>query len=147
MEEDDYLSDKFLVEASTSAPKTYVDRRKEAQKQSRVKNDQGRIKSRRQRELESREEALNKSLIAKAKEDEEDGIGNANKALSIMMKMGYKPGEPLGRDQNEPGLAEKPHIPTDQQVDVEQSDCGRRRTEPLPIHEWDGAYGLPRYSP
>ncbi|CDO74052.1 hypothetical protein BN946_scf185043.g102 [Trametes cinnabarina] len=50
-EEDDYLSDKFLVDASfssgaatttTSAPKTYAERRKEALKRSALKNEQNR---------------------------------------------------------------------------------------------------------
>ena len=99
-DDDDYLSDKFLLESSTastsSKPTTYSQLRKEAHKKSQLKNEQNRTKSRRQREVEAREEALSKSLFERAKEEEAAGIGSGNKALSIMMKMGFKPGQSLG---------------------------------------------------
>ncbi|RPD61927.1 hypothetical protein L226DRAFT_560632 [Lentinus tigrinus ALCF2SS1-7] len=100
-DEDDYLSDKFLVEAaaasSSSAPKSYADRRKEALKQSALKNEQNRTKSRREREREAREEALNRSLFERAQEEAQES-GQQNKALAMMMKMGFKPGQALGKD-------------------------------------------------
>ncbi|KAI0721874.1 hypothetical protein C8T65DRAFT_565447 [Cerioporus squamosus] len=100
-EEDDYLSDKFLVEAaaasSSSASKTYADRRKEALRQAALKNEQNRTKSRRERELEAREEALNRSLFERAQEETQES-GQQNKALAMMMKMGFKPGQALGKD-------------------------------------------------
>ncbi|KAI0334765.1 hypothetical protein GY45DRAFT_1431268 [Cubamyces sp. BRFM 1775] len=105
-EEDDYLSDKFLVEAaaasssSSSAPKTYAERRKEAQKRAALKNEQNRTKSRRELEREAREEALSRSLFERAQEEARES-GRENKALAMMMKMGFKPGQALGRAEEE----------------------------------------------
>lgn len=96
-DEDDYLSAKYLVDVPEAKPvKTYSQIRKDAQKKGQVKQEQNRIKSRRERELEAREEGLSKSLFERAKEEEEAGLGSGNKALSIMMKMGFKPGQSLG---------------------------------------------------
>lgn len=97
-DDDDYLSDKFLVAASSSSTKasSYTQLRKEAQKKAQLKNEQNKQKGRRQREIEAREEGLSKSLFDRAKEEEAAGTGSANKALSIMMKMGFKPGQSLG---------------------------------------------------
>ncbi|KAG1892654.1 hypothetical protein F4604DRAFT_1672625 [Suillus subluteus] len=100
-DEDDYLSDKFLIQvAAEFVPKTYAQRRQEALKQSRVKNEQNRMKSRRQREQESREEGLSKSLFERAQE-EEKAVGGS-KALGIMMKMGFKVGQSLGKTEDSP---------------------------------------------
>lgn len=105
-EEDDYLSDKFLVEAaaaassSSSAPKTYAERRKEAQKRAALKNEQNRTKSRRELEREAREEALSRSLFERAQEEARES-GRENKALAMMMKMGFKPGQALGKTEEE----------------------------------------------
>ena len=88
-DEDDYLSDKFLLESapSLSKPKTYAERRKEAQRLAAIKNEQNRKKSRRQLEQEAREEGLSKSLFERAKDEE--AAGQQNKALAMMMKMGF----------------------------------------------------------
>ena len=103
-DEDDYLSDKFLVEANSSASsstsKTYAERRKEALKRSALKNEQNRKKSLKEREREAREEALNRSLFERAQE-EAQGSGQQNKALAMMMKMGFKPGQALGKEEDE----------------------------------------------
>lgn len=100
-EEDDYLSDKFLVEAvSSSAPKTYVDQRKETLRRNARKNEDNRKKSRREREREAREEALNRSLFERAQEEAKES-GQQNKALAMMMKMGFKPGQALGKDESD----------------------------------------------
>ncbi|PIL36770.1 hypothetical protein GSI_00460 [Ganoderma sinense ZZ0214-1] len=101
-DEDDYLSDKFLVEATSSsskssAPKTYRERRKEAHKRSALMNEQNRTKSRNEREREAREEALGRSLFERAHEEAEES-GQQNKALAMMMKMGFKPGQALGKE-------------------------------------------------
>ncbi|KAL0581979.1 hypothetical protein V5O48_000037 [Marasmius crinis-equi] len=93
-EEDDYLSDKFLIESTTpqtSSSKTYSQIRKDAQKRAALKNEQNRKKS----QKEIREEGLSKSLFERAKEEEPSSGGN--KALMMMMKMGFKPGQALGR--------------------------------------------------
>jgi hypothetical protein len=94
-DDDDYLSDKFLLNtAEPQKPKTYSEKRKEALFKSRLKSDQNRIKSRRQLEIESREDGLSKSLFERAEDDK--ASGSENKALSMMMKMGFKPGQALG---------------------------------------------------
>ncbi|KAF8211287.1 hypothetical protein K438DRAFT_1807059 [Mycena galopus ATCC 62051] len=152
--EDDYLAnlDKFLVDAKpTSAPKTYSQIRKEAAKQSQLKNEQNRTKGRRQRELESRTEGLSKSLFERAKEDEDAGISSGNKALSIMMKMGFKPGQALGTADSE-GLTQPPaqeSLPDEDPVagpSNSDSSANPKRSghqvEPLPINEWAGKRGI-----
>ena len=148
-DEDDYLSDKFLLESapSLSKPKTYAERRKEAQRLAAIKNEQNRKKSRRQLEQEAREEGLSKSLFERAKDEE--AAGQQNKALAMMMKMGYKPGESLGQSYDDPPPAggsggPKPATPDDgPQADPHHTPEPRRggighRAEPLPLNEWVG---------
>lgn len=157
-DEDDYLSDKFLVQvAAESAPKTYAQRRQEALKQSRVKNEQNRMKSRRQREQESREEGLSKSLFERAQE-EEKAVGGS-KALSIMMKMGFKVGQSLGKTEDSPpkttvplpgpSLSEDESEQGTSRAQSESADLGedlkgnpRHKVEPLPLNEWRGKQGI-----
>lgn len=146
-DEEDYLSDKFLVEtaASSSQPKTYTQRRQEFLKQSRVKDEQNRPKSRRQREQESREEGLRKSLFERAKEDNE---GGKNKALEIMLKMGFKIGESLGHKEGLPAR-EGTSSPRRSGSETRESSEPREqrntpsdsthRAEPLPLNEWSGS--------
>lgn len=148
-DEDDYLAniDKFLVDPNTtSAPKTYSQIRKEAAKQSTLKNQQNRTKSRRQREVESRTEGLSKSLFERAKDEEDAGLVSGNKALSIMMKMGFKPGQALGATEDE-GLRplDAPETPPDDPIagpsNPDLSANSKRlqhKVEPLPINEWAG---------
>jgi len=146
-DEEDYLSDKFLVEAAapSSKPKTYAQRRQESLRQGRIKNEQNRLKSRRQREQESREEGLRKSLFERAKEDDE---GGENKALGIMLKMGFKIGQSLG--QNEGSLAQdtSPLGPSGNDANESSEPTERQnisstsspRVEPLPLNEWTGSF-------
>lgn len=109
-DEDDFMSDKFLVESSKpSQSKTYTEKREEASRKAQQQSAVNRTKSRR----EAREEGLRKSLFERAKEEEEQGVGTANKALNMMMKMGFKPGQGLGNSDES-------------------------KTEPLPINEWIG---------
>lgn len=141
-DDEDYLSDKFLVDAaaSSSQPKTYAQRRQESLKQSRIKNEQNRLKNRRQREEESREEGLRKSLFERAKQETE----GENKALGIMLKMGFKIGQSLGQKEGSP-----PHEDTPSKDDANDSSepTERRnissdsshRAEPLPLNEWSGS--------
>jgi len=161
-DDDDYLSDKFLAasSASSSTPRTYSQLRKDAHKKSLVKNVQNRAKSRRQLELESREAGLSKSLFERAKEEENSGLSSGNKALSIMMKMGFKPGQSLGRtgdlEEREGGPSvEEPLKLSSKTADVEptnkpnegtppeeESETPKAHTkhkaEPLPLQEWAG---------
>lgn len=132
---DDYLSAKFLVNPAeiTTTPKTYSQLRKEASKKSQEKNASNQRKSRRQRELESREEGLNKSLIEKAQEEEQAGVGRGNKALVMMMKMGFTPGQSLGRQ-----VERQVEDPENEGLLRKSSPPPQHKTEPLPINEWMG---------
>lgn len=98
-EEDDYLSDKFLTGLPTASSsstarstKTYSESRQLKLRLSEAKNAASRKKSSR----EIVEDGLNTSLFEKAQEQEAEGRGK-NKALAMMLKMGFKPGEALGR--------------------------------------------------
>ncbi|TFY69927.1 hypothetical protein EVJ58_g158 [Rhodofomes roseus] len=154
-EEDDYLSDKFLLESAPparAAPTTYAERRKEAQRLSAIKNEENRKKSRRQLEQEAREEGLSKSLFERAKDEE--ALGQQNKALAMMMKMGYKPGESLGQRYGDPppvqGSAPASEsatpdndAPADSPSVAEPVKGGiGHRLEPLPLNEWAGKTGI-----
>ncbi|CAK5275744.1 unnamed protein product [Mycena citricolor] len=146
-DDDDYLADldKFLVPppASKSSSTTYSQRRKEAEKRSAAKNEQNRMKGRRQRELESRTEGLSKSLFERAKEEEEAGLTGNSKALSMMMKMGFKPGQALGQQ------IDVPPSPTSSSVAAGSSaptpatgSSSGHKSEPLKIKEWAGKKGI-----
>lgn len=144
-EEDDYLSDKFLVESapSASSSKTYAERRKETLRLSALKNEQNRKKSRRQLEEESREEGLSKSLFERAKDEAQEGGGGASKALSMMMKMGFQPGQTLG--QPDPPVERRRSPSEDRDTSAEDKEGGRpiasqHRLVPLPLNEWTGEY-------
>ena len=171
-EDDDYLSDKFLVTAPSTTTKAsnYSELRKEAQKKSQLKNDLNKQKSRRQREIESREEGLSKSLFERAKEEHASGTGLPNKALSIMMKMGFKPGQALGSTDDRDDRRESTGAYTtvadtdtakidnasDEQKQLTIASPGdenvpsanapgtrtQHKTEPLPLNEWEGSSGL-----
>jgi hypothetical protein len=144
-DEDDYLSDKFLVEPSSSAPRTYSQLRKDAARQAKLKNEQDRIKGRRERELESREEGLSKSLFERAEEEGDVGGGAGNKALSIMMKMGFRPGQTLGTSVEEsPNRSITPHRNEPEVLadppGVQQDSSTNALRVPLPLNEWRGKY-------
>jgi len=156
-DDDDYLSDKFLI--NTTEPqksKTYSEKRKEALYKSHLKNDQNKIKSRRQLEIESREEGLSKSLFERAEDDKTSGRGSENKALSMMMKMGFKPGQALGRashadedstDQPSsstppPDPSRKPQRDISPPQEKSSTQSERRLVNPLPLNEWSGKKGI-----
>lgn len=154
-DDDDYLSDKFLLNtAEPQKPKTYSEKRKEALYRARIKNEENRIKSRRQLELESREEGLSKSLFERAEDDKAAGHGSENKALSMMMKMGFKPGQALGLtahvdedgdSTNRPSSTPPSPDPTrdispPQEGSTTQSE--RQLVNPLPLNEWSGTLGV-----
>ncbi|KAN0139967.1 protein of unknown function (DUF4187) domain containing protein [Lactarius tabidus] len=152
-DDDDYLSDKFLLNtAEPQKPKTYSEKRKEALFKSRLKSDQNRIKSRRQLEIESREDGLSKSLFERAEDDK--ASGSENKALSMMMKMGFKPGQALGlpahvdedsTDRPSSSSTSPPPDPTrgispPQEGSTTQSE--KQLVNPLPLNEWSGKKGI-----
>ena len=162
-DEDDYLSDKFLAQMEAASkpqqPRSYTERRKQALKHSQLLNEQNRKRSRKQIELEAREEGLQTSLIQKAQEEAKE-TGKQNKALAIMMKMGFKPGQSLGENHEEslpftsiggsPGNAETMEtLGVTGGRDAENSTTlpemrtsvfapHKHRVEPLPIKEWSG---------
>jgi hydroxylamine reductase (hybrid-cluster protein) len=101
-EEDDYLSEKLLagiVAQSSSGSKTYFQRRREAQLQSEIRNLAGRTKSKKEIErenLETLKEGMGTSLFEREKLGE---AGGPSKAMNMMTKMGFKPGQTLGKQQ------------------------------------------------
>jgi len=152
-DEDDYLSDKFLLgdtapssKPSSSRPKTYSELRKEALRASEAKQAAGRKKSKR----EIVEEGLNTSLFDKAKEQEAAGLGKS-RALGMMMKMGFKPGQSLGRTTN-PGapVSDKEALvvtgdtvdatsgATDATATIRSSHRDEQRIEPIALNLWEG---------
>ena len=150
-EEDDYLSDKFLVEttapAASSSSKTYTQRRKEALRVSAIKNEQNRRKTRRELEQESREEGLSKSLFERAQDEAQEGGGGASKALAMMMKMGFKPGQSLGQPDHVVEKSRSPSqdpsattTPANDEEDAEAKPgmTSQHRVNPLPLNEWSG---------
>jgi hypothetical protein len=101
-DEDDFMSDKYLAVGSSDdskRPKTYSQMRKEAQKRS---EEKGYIKSRAEREKEAREEGLKRNLLLEQNSQDNSQTASSstssnNKALDMMMKMGFKPGQALGK--------------------------------------------------
>ncbi|KZT72595.1 RNA-binding domain-containing protein [Daedalea quercina L-15889] len=102
-------------------------------------------------EQEAREEGLSKSLFERAKDEE--ATGQRSKALAMMMKMGYKPGESLGQKYDDPQPAEsssagrKSAAEEDEPADVPTTTKQPRggighRIEPLPLNEWVGKTGI-----
>ncbi|KAF8076206.1 hypothetical protein FPV67DRAFT_1558720 [Lyophyllum atratum] len=101
------------------------------------------------RELEAREEGLSKSLFERAREEEDAGVSSGNKALSMMMKMGFKPGQALGKVE-EPTV--KPASPVPQDPSDAETEAGPSSrpsavksghvVEPIPLSEWGGKKGI-----
>jgi len=140
----DYLSDKFLAVAEPQKPKTYSEKRKEALRESRLRYQQNRTKSKKQLELESREEGLSKSLFERAEDDKASGRGPENKALSMMMRMGFKPGQALGVPTNVEGTATiRDTTPNRETSVVQPQKYERQLVNPLPLNEWSGTLSLP----
>ncbi|KAG8925893.1 hypothetical protein FRC00_003519 [Tulasnella sp. 408] len=162
-EEDDYLSDKFLAQleqSSSNKPRTYHDRRREANRISEQKNIANRIRSRREIEEESRREGLSKSLFERAREEEDrarkrrklsgsdqDGFSSdpgepeqpKNKALAMMLKMGFKEGQSLGRAD---GLSSNKSNEGSTKASPENHGGPSHLVEPIPLAMWAGRQGL-----
>jgi hypothetical protein len=127
-DEEDFMSDAFLVEAEKrDVPETYAQRRKKAINRS---IERGTVKSRQQREQEAREEALARNMV--------DDSEKNNKALAMMMKMGFKPGQALGQ--------KRPAPPPDQPGEGEdttdaqraRSDSPKVRIDPIEVEMRQG---------
>ncbi len=102
-EEEDYLSEKFLARIaaqSSSGSKTYSQRRREAQLQSEIRNLSGRARSKKEIErenLEALKEGMGTSLFEREKLGQ---VGGPSKAMNMMAKMGFKPGQTLGQQRD-----------------------------------------------
>lgn len=161
-DEDDYLSDKFLAQLASSSTssgvKTYSERRKEEQRRAALRNEQNRKRSRRELEQESRAEGLSTSLFELAKEVAGEDGAPKNKALAMMMKMGFKPGQALGQSSaaelasssNKDAIvvASTRNEMSPESDGQETISRGRSRTPPhtqhrtvpLPLNEWAGKW-------
>lgn len=93
-EKDDFVAK--LEQPKTSKPKTYQESRRQALAAQVAKNKANALKPYRQREEEARREGMDKNLFERELE-KKDGPG---KAMGMMMKMGYKVGEGLGKKRD-----------------------------------------------
>jgi hypothetical protein len=138
-EEEDYLSDKFLAQLTPntqpSFSKSYAERRKEAQRRAEIRNLAGRTKSRKELDKEAMEtlkEGMNTSLFEKEKLAAAEG-GTQSKAMKMMSKMGFKPGQTLGKQEELPKASSNEGIP--------KPTRGPKST-PIAINLWEGAFLL-----
>lgn len=174
--EDDFMSDKFLVEAPKKAETSYSARRSKAQLQSQRLGQSKNLQTLKALEEERRREGLSQSLFEKKKE--EGGVGaSGNKAMEMMMKMGWKVGEGLGRSTAEEadssasgskrkrgGIGMRGKDSDDEEEDKEAPRGGlgsssrstttaakapgkAARIEPIRISLWSGRKGLSARSP
>ncbi|CAD6586239.1 MAG: hypothetical protein CYPHOPRED_003453 [Cyphobasidiales sp. Tagirdzhanova-0007] len=108
---DDFMSDKFVsaaASASAKEPMSYTQLRKEALRR---KEERGYTKSRAEREKEAREQGLRRNILettsstttsiaspsTSSAPTPPSVLPNTNKALGMMLRMGFKPGEALGK--------------------------------------------------
>ncbi|WOO81534.1 G patch domain-containing protein 11 [Vanrija pseudolonga] len=148
--EDDFMSDKFLVEAPT-ANKTYSQRRSHAALKAERKVRADNAAPRREEEAARRHAGLNTSLFDTPAQPEAGGSGQA-KAMGLMMKMGWKVGEGLGRRRSaSPERAPKAAAYDDDApragLGARQADTAGGRAEPIRISMWAGRKGLAARSP
>lgn len=138
--EDDFMSDKYLVEAPTTS-KTYSQRRSHAALKAERKVRADNAAPRREEEAARRHAGLTTSLFDKQAQAEAGGSGQA-KAMGLMMKMGWKVGEGLGRRRSA-----SPERPTaagggGYDDDAPRSGLGARKqeakAEPIRISMWAG---------
>jgi hypothetical protein len=163
--EDDFMSDKFLVDAPTAPTKTHTQQRAadqlKAQRRGQAKN-QPKLA---QLEKERRTEGLSRSLFDSASAEASgsasgSGAGlsaGGNKAMAMMQKMGWKVGEGLGRQRS----ASPPHGQKRGHDEAEEEDEAPRRgigaarpaqakqarIEPIRVSLWAGRKGLSARSP
>jgi len=144
-DEDDYLSAKFLVEATgpstAKSTVTYAERRRQAQKAAEAKHEQHRKRSRRELEEAARETQMT-SLFERAENE------GGSKAMGMMRKMGFKPGQSLGRRDDEDEDANDETRPAAtaasstaaSSVSAGIGSTGRtqHRVEPVTASMWDG---------
>ncbi|KAL1410825.1 hypothetical protein Q8F55_001768 [Vanrija albida] len=145
--EDDFMSDKFLVDAAPP-PKSYSQRRSAAQLKAERKVRADNAAPRREVEAARRREGLATSLF-------DPGAGGAGssgqeKAMGLMMKMGWKVGEGLGRRRS--ASPERRAASYDEDaprggIGSSRPKAAEPRSEPVRISMWAGRKGLAARSP
>ena len=171
--EDDFMSDKYLVAASAqaepppSSSTTYSARRSAAALRSMRAGQAKNMVSARQTEEHRRRQGLATSLFdeprsgAGTPQDDRErrqpgGSGGGAKAMEMMMKMGWKVGQGLGRKRSpSPDSSSKlPKADHHAELDSEPSRRGigssskqPARTEPIRISLWSGRRGISARSP
>lgn len=110
--DDDFMSDKFLVDAPSAPTQSYSERRKQQSLRSLRAGQAKNLQSLKALEEERRREGLSRSLFEGAGESSARAAGGAgngsggsqtggkNKAMEMMMKMGWTVGEGLGRKRS-----------------------------------------------
>lgn len=152
--EDDFMSDKFLVDTPRQPPSTYSARRNISTLESLRKGQANQQKSHKHMEEERRREGLSKSILDPSSSTSN---GEGNKALQFMQKMGWKPGQGLGRERSEsppPAKRQRPndedHAEREEEDEAPRGGLGSRsrgRVEPLRISLWSGRKGISARSP
>ncbi|EJT45576.1 hypothetical protein A1Q1_06022 [Trichosporon asahii var. asahii CBS 2479] len=168
--EDDFMSDKFLVDAPSASEQTYSARRAAAQRKSAAKVAAHTAQQRPLREIEAerRKAGLARNLLADSDdEDEDEGEGRGklaakpkrtegqSKAMGLMKAMGWTPGEALGRRRSasppSKSRATEPSDPTNASSSSSGhagiGARGRERAEPIRISMWAGRRGLAARTP
>lgn len=162
--EEDFMSDKFLVDAPSASEQTYSSRRAAAQRRSAAKVAAHTAQQRPLREIEAerRKAGLARNLLADSDDDEEDEgrkklavkptrTQGQNKAMGLMKAMGWTPGEALGRRRSA-SPPSKPTAPSDPSSSTSgHAGIGARgraeRAEPIRISMWAGRRGLAARTP
>jgi hypothetical protein len=151
--EDDFMSDKFLVEAP-APQKSYTARRDasllKGQRAGLAKN----MQSTKAREEQQRREGLNTSLFEKPDHQQASGSGSG-KAMAMMLKMGWKVGEGLGKQDKEEEGSSSTKRKVDHEEDEDEAPRGgigsssrkAPRTEPIRISMWSGRKGISARDP
>jgi hypothetical protein len=83
-------------------------------------------------------------LFERDQEEKEMGISSGNKALSIMMKMGFTPGQALGKqnEHDKDDSDESAHQEAESSNAAQEPDSHakpKRLAEPIALQEWQGA--------
>lgn len=182
--EDDFMSDKFLVDAPPPEPLNYSARRaKESLKSQRLGQAKNQLKLK-DLEEQRRKEGLETSLFerlgdgrgkSKDREEAREAEKGGNKAMEMMMKMGWKVGEGLGKKRSpSPPLhlasssrggigSKRPRLDDGHGHEDEEEEKGQEhqeglkgkrehesthpRTEPIRISLWARRKGLSARSP
>lgn len=178
--EDDFMSDKFLVDTPATTDTSYTARRKRQQLESHRKGQANNKLSLRELEAQRRREGLNKSLFDMDDGDGEEGDvfaaaaasgsssskqqqaatakpkeAGKSKAMDLMMKMGWKVGEGLGRRRSaSPERQPSSSTAVDRERDDEDDapprggiGASRGRAEPIRISMWAGTFKLKLHWP